>query len=555
MKTKILLLLAYITSLHDYAATFSNEEAYLISHFAWDLMKCHGNPGLTMAATNGRWTRSYWGTGKRMISPQDRMMFTTKINIGALSKAFTATLAAEAVNSNAIEWDTPIRDVLGESFQLHDEFRTTQTTLRDLLSHRLGVPEYMGAYFADKSLKTADNIGKMETAHDFRSGFDLSTYSYVLARRVIEKVRGKSWEMDVRETIFNKLNMLDSRTQGEMSWFDWTDTVLSSKNGNSFTLDQEKDMLSSLCPAGCVLASPYDFVWWMKFHLTLARNRSKTGPDPGNAFHALYEPTSVPPPLHYRPPTFPVEFSLTSYGLGFYIGRYRGHKMLAHDGAHGHSGCMLTLLPDKDISVFTCVNGYKPPSRPELTPTVLNMFIMDILLGHATPWITSVTGCSFPRPWSEPANIPQEWTPGKDSIFYQRNHTHHTFDDYYEGTYVHPGFGIIKITTKLGVLQFEYKELRGQLKRSQWRDMYYLILTENQRDMLNAPPDGYPVYFAVGNQTRYVNKMAVTVLDRSVAPVFTRQHPLEWESSDGTVDSKALPFVIFTAVVMVLFIV
>lgn len=85
--------------------------------------------------------------------------------------------------------------------------------------------------------------------------------------------------------------------------------------------------------------------------------------------------------------------------------------------------------------------------------------------------------------------------------------------------------------------------------------MYYLILTENQRDMLNAPPDGYPVYFAVGNQTRYVNKMAVTVLDRSVAPVFTRQHPLEWESSDGTVDSKALPFVIFTAVVMVLFIV
>lgn len=95
--------------------------------------------------------------------------------------------------------------------------------------------------------------------------------------------------------------------------------------------------------------------------------------------------------------------------------------------------------------------------------------------GHATPWITSVTGCSFPRPWSEPANIPQEWTPGKDSIFYQRNHTHHTFDDYYEGTYVHPGFGIIKITTKLGVLQFEYKEVYDRTRCCMWTNLLYYV--------------------------------------------------------------------------------
>lgn len=87
--------------------------------------------------------------------------------------------------------------------------------------------------------------------------------------------------------------------------------------------------------------------------------------------------------------TFLIQFRVLFYNATSRCVRYTfsgnhfvGHKMLAHDGAHGHSGCMLTLLPDKDISVFTCVNGYKPPSRPELTPTVLNMFIMDILLGN-----------------------------------------------------------------------------------------------------------------------------------------------------------------------------
>ena len=63
-----------------------------------------------------------------------------------------ATLAAEAVKARHIAWDTPIKHILGPRFKLHDEFRTNQTTLRDLLSHRLGLPDYKGAYFANSSL-------------------------------------------------------------------------------------------------------------------------------------------------------------------------------------------------------------------------------------------------------------------------------------------------------------------------------------------------------------------------------------------------------------------
>ena len=37
-------------------------------------------------------------------------------------------------------WDTPVRTILGNKFVLADPLRTAKLTLRDLLSHRTGLP-------------------------------------------------------------------------------------------------------------------------------------------------------------------------------------------------------------------------------------------------------------------------------------------------------------------------------------------------------------------------------------------------------------------------------
>ena len=39
-------------------------------------------------------------------------------------------------------FDTPLREILGEEFELYDDLLTCETTLRDLLAHKTGVPEY-----------------------------------------------------------------------------------------------------------------------------------------------------------------------------------------------------------------------------------------------------------------------------------------------------------------------------------------------------------------------------------------------------------------------------
>ena len=39
-----------------------------------------------------------------------------------------------------LSWDTPVRDFLGDQFYFGDAMRSKYATLRDILSHRMGLP-------------------------------------------------------------------------------------------------------------------------------------------------------------------------------------------------------------------------------------------------------------------------------------------------------------------------------------------------------------------------------------------------------------------------------
>lgn len=39
-------------------------------------------------------------------------------------------------------WDTLVKDVMGEDFKLSEEFRTERATMRDLLGHKMGLAYY-----------------------------------------------------------------------------------------------------------------------------------------------------------------------------------------------------------------------------------------------------------------------------------------------------------------------------------------------------------------------------------------------------------------------------
>ncbi|KAI0216373.1 hypothetical protein LSAT2_031585 [Lamellibrachia satsuma] len=480
-------------------------------------MRCHGHPGLSIAAVRSGSVQLNLALTRRGASNKGAMSRNTKINIGSITMAFTATLAAEAMKSGKIGWDTPLRNVLGQSFYLQDSYRTAETSLRDLLSHRLGVSDYCGVLVAGLKISKSEfcekRIRHVEISQSFRSRFLLSSYNEILASYVLEKVRGKSWEEDIQRTVFDHLGMTASRTENRLTAIDWKKVVLGSKNNVFNTLEEEKHMLRTMCPTGCILSTTGDMTKWMMFHIRLAKNRTLTGPDSNNSYHALYEPTTILRSQHRQPPSFPVDDSIYAYGLGFYIGRYRGYRKLSNDGTHGQSRCLVTLVPEPEIGVFSCVNGNNGNTHHNVTLQLVNMLVTDFLLG-VSPWVNVTTAC---LPWTP--RLRREWTPPMKSTFQQHIRSHRN-DDYFVGVYQHYVFGEVTLTMKDGSLYFQYLSLSGCLQRSQWRDMYYLLLEQHYSDVLDAPSKGFPVYFG---KTRRSYNMAVTALGRAFPPIFVRK--------------------------------
>ena len=96
------------------------------------------------------------GFGYRDMEKKLPFLNNTRTNIGSLTKAFTATLVADAVSKGQLKWDQPLREILGNDFRLQDDFRTEQASMRDILSHRLGMPSYWGVTTAVMNVSRAD---------------------------------------------------------------------------------------------------------------------------------------------------------------------------------------------------------------------------------------------------------------------------------------------------------------------------------------------------------------------------------------------------------------
>ena len=85
--------------------------------------------------------------------------------------------------------------------------------VRDLLTHSTGLVAQAGTYIANLGYNR-DDIYRMfryiEPIYPFREKFAYNNITFIIAARIIETVTGKSWEDNLRERIFNPLDMSSS---------------------------------------------------------------------------------------------------------------------------------------------------------------------------------------------------------------------------------------------------------------------------------------------------------------------------------------------------------
>jgi CubicO group peptidase (beta-lactamase class C family) len=352
MKRVLVLLLLFINT----ALSAQVELKKLDEYFAGALKEWN-IPGMSIAIVKDGKIVFSKGYGTKEIGKNETPDENTLYAIASNSKAFTASIAGQLVDEGKISWDDKVKTYV-PYFELADPWITNEVTVRDALSHRVGLNTYSGDIVWYRSKLSSTEIVKrlkyLTPSFSFRAGYGYSNVMYVTVGELIKNVTGKSWSENVHSRFLRPLGMTRTIT-----------TVKDlNKMGNYATPhlledDKHKPMewedWENVDAMGAIVSSVKDMSQWMIFQLnhgvwkndTLLSSKSQNVTwTPHNNF--AVDHTSKSNLGHF-----------SAYGLGWQISDYNGKFRLSHTG--GYSGMLSTvvLLPDENLGVVVLTNGMK----------------------------------------------------------------------------------------------------------------------------------------------------------------------------------------------------
>ncbi|MCF1649921.1 serine hydrolase domain-containing protein [Streptomyces indiaensis] len=132
----------------------------------------------------------------------------TAFALGSVTKAFTATVAAQLVALGDLEWDDPVAEYLAE-FDGTEDDRFSAVTLRHLLSHTAGLVadhELDDARESSLARYTA-SAATTSPVHEPGHCFSYSNTGYNIVGRVIETAGDMKWQAVVENLLLRPLGI------------------------------------------------------------------------------------------------------------------------------------------------------------------------------------------------------------------------------------------------------------------------------------------------------------------------------------------------------------
>ena len=187
-----------------------------IDTFLGETQKKFEVPGVSVAIVKDNKIIFAKGYGVQSLSKKNPVDENSIYAIGSTTKAFTAAALGKLVESGKIDWDDRVIDHIPE-FELHDPSITNMFTIRDLLTHRSGLPRGDLLWYATdfSRQEIIERVRHLEPTYSFRAGFGYQNIMYLTAGEIIPRVTGKSWDDYIQEIFFKPLRM--KRTSSVLS--------------------------------------------------------------------------------------------------------------------------------------------------------------------------------------------------------------------------------------------------------------------------------------------------------------------------------------------------
>ncbi|WP_410667927.1 serine hydrolase domain-containing protein [Amycolatopsis sp. cmx-4-68] len=308
--------------------------------------------------------------------------------IGSVTKLWTSTLVMQLADEGKVDIEQPVRSYLPE-FRIGDEEAAARITVRHLLDHTAG---FEGDIFTDTGVGDDCLEKYVATLHDvpqlFPPGeqFSYNNAGYCVLGRLVEVLRGKSYDACLREHLITPLGLTHTATGPyEAILFRAAVGHIEPEPGAGYVPAPMWAMARSNAPAGSMLSMrPRDLLAFARMHLEDGRAADGTAVlAPGTAAR-----------MHARQVDLP-ELGLmgTSWGLGFERFDLPAGTIIGHDGNTIGQAAFLRMVPEAGLAVVLLANG----------GDVFSLY-RDVV-GHVLAELAGVGLAAMPAPPAEPRQI------------------------------------------------------------------------------------------------------------------------------------------------------
>ncbi|HZF78966.1 MAG TPA: serine hydrolase domain-containing protein, partial [Rubrivivax sp.] len=274
------------------------------------------------------------------------------------SKAFTALALAGQVAQSRLRWDDPVREHL-PGFRAHDEVLTNAVTVRDVLSHRVGLStDLPGACGLAAGIGREAAVGRywaFKPRLPFRAGFAYDNMGYQVAHAVALSLAGT----------------LEAALQPALSVLGFEDTHFDCLRFHADPARAHGHLGAGDAPparvpvwpddagASNTYMSARDAARWLSFNIA---QHQAVGPLPAwqAAIRDMHEPHALVGPDQRRLSFNSPRSVLHTYGLGWAVTDLCGYRFLLHGGAMPGCRAWLGFMPARGIGVAVFGNASRP---------------------------------------------------------------------------------------------------------------------------------------------------------------------------------------------------
>jgi CubicO group peptidase (beta-lactamase class C family) len=432
-------------------------------------------PGLAIAVVSGDSLVFARGYGVAEVGKAAPATEHTRFAIGSTTKAMTTAALAMLVDEGKLKWDDKVIDHLPE-LRLYDPYATRELTVRDLLTHRSGLPNTDVLWATRENQYTIPEMMRrlryVRPNSSFRSTWTYQNVVYSIGGLLVERLSGMPWETFLRTRLFAPLGMRETEPlvadiRGK------ADVAAPHEEVNDTARVVPLRSTDAVAPAGSVWSSVADMSRWMRFMLDSGRVGTQRLIKPAT-FQEIVAP-QIRAPIGQYPALELAQPHFLSYALGWFVQDYRGRTVWMHTGSIDGMSAIIGLLPEQNVGVYVLANLDHAELRHALMYQVFDLYGA----GPGRDWSADLHTLLAAR--HAAAGPPARATGTRPSLALEK----------YAGTYADSAYGNIDVTVADGALRarFEKADL-GSLEHWQYESFRSRPKLGDDALTLTFVPDG-----------------------------------------------------------------